>query len=129
MKNPTPKELLVEKTPSAWVLSLRGAHDLTAAPALRKQLEDAHLDGRSIVVDFSAATFIDSSVLGAVLAGWNTAAMQPQHELVVCAPRGSAARQLLGYVGLVNELRVFEDVDAATAYLAGSYDTGAGTGG
>ena len=99
---------------------MRGAHDLSMAPALREQIEAALTHDSNIVVDFSAATFIDSSVLGAVLGGWNTAAAQSGRALVVCAPRGSAARSLLEYVGLAGDVRVFDDLDAAMTYLSES---------
>lgn len=90
------------------------------APALRERIEAALVHGSDIVVDFSSATFVDSSVLGAVLAGWKRAGAETRRQLVVCAPRGSAARNLLEYVGLADDLRVFEHLDAAMAYLSDS---------
>jgi anti-sigma B factor antagonist len=51
---------------------VRGEHDIYTAPALRDRLEQA-LDGTQsgppvgIAVDLSGATFLDSSILGALL--------------------------------------------------------------
>lgn len=47
---------------------VRGEHDIYTAPKLRDQL-DAALDvnPKGLVVDLSAATFLDSSILGALL--------------------------------------------------------------
>ena len=47
---------------------VRGEHDIYTAPALRERLDQA-LDAKptGVVVDLSAATFLDSSILGALL--------------------------------------------------------------
>jgi anti-sigma B factor antagonist len=47
---------------------VRGEHDIYTAPALRDRLDEA-LGGNpaGVVVDLSAATFLDSSILGALL--------------------------------------------------------------
>jgi anti-sigma B factor antagonist len=55
------------------VVVVRGEHDIYTAPALRDRLEqalDEQRDGGTptgVVVDLSAATFLDSSILGALL--------------------------------------------------------------
>ena len=55
------------------VVVVRGEHDIYTAPALRDRLDEA-LAARQgaeptagVVVDLSAATFLDSSILGALL--------------------------------------------------------------
>jgi anti-sigma B factor antagonist len=50
---------------------VRGEHDIYTAPALRERLDEA-LGGegtatRGVIVDLSASTFLDSSILGALL--------------------------------------------------------------
>lgn len=61
-----PGEIATERAdPGVTVITFSGEHDLNTAPDLRERLT---IGVRSpIVVDFSGAAFIDSSILGAVL--------------------------------------------------------------
>lgn len=47
---------------------VRGEHDLSTAETLRSQLEAVREQRRPFVVDLSEATFIDSAVLGVLIA-------------------------------------------------------------
>ena len=49
------------------VVVVEGEHDIYTAPTLRERLDEALDRGGGIVVDLTAATFVDSSVLGALL--------------------------------------------------------------
>src|SRR5215218_5605394 len=49
------------------VVVVEGEHDIYTAPALRDRLDEAIGRGGGIVVDLTGATFVDSSVLGALL--------------------------------------------------------------
>src|SRR5215203_4415114 len=49
------------------VVVVEGEHDIYTAPTLRERLDEALARGGGIVVDLTAATFVDSSVLGALL--------------------------------------------------------------
>ena len=49
------------------VVVVEGEHDIYTAPTLRERLDEALGRGGGIVVDLTAATFVDSSVLGALL--------------------------------------------------------------
>ena len=85
------------------LIAVRGEHDIYTAPALRDRLDEAL--GRSptgVIVDLSAATFLDSSILGALLE-----ARRQAHErgigYVVCLgeePEPGVAR-ILEITGLV----------------------------
>ncbi len=47
---------------------VRGEHDIYTAPSLRDRLEEALAAGPAgVIVDLSGATFLDSSILGALL--------------------------------------------------------------
>jgi anti-sigma B factor antagonist len=47
---------------------VRGEHDIYTAPKLRDQLDEAvHTRPTGLVVDITGATFLDSSILGALL--------------------------------------------------------------
>src|ERR687898_1782694 len=49
------------------VVVVEGEHDIYTAPTLRERLDEALSRGGGIVVDLTTATFLDSSVLGALL--------------------------------------------------------------
>src|SRR4051812_49853850 len=49
------------------IVVVEGEHDIYTAPTLRERLEEALARGGGIVVDLTGATFVDSSVLGALL--------------------------------------------------------------
>jgi anti-sigma B factor antagonist len=49
------------------VVVVEGEHDIYTAPKLRERLDEAIGRGGGIVVDLTGTTFVDSSVLGALL--------------------------------------------------------------
>jgi len=49
------------------IVLVSGEQDIYTAPALRERLEQALGATRGVVVDLSATTFLDSSILGALL--------------------------------------------------------------
>jgi anti-anti-sigma factor len=51
------------------VIELRGEHDLATATEVRDVLERAVAEGRPSVVELTLTDFIDSSILGVLLAG------------------------------------------------------------
>jgi anti-sigma B factor antagonist len=53
--------------PGIAVIALHGEHETHGALALERRLLDLAHRGRALVVDLSAATFVDSAVLGALL--------------------------------------------------------------
>ena len=65
------------------VVVVEGEHDIYTAPTLRERLEEALERGGGIVVDLTAATFVDSSVLGALLDA-RRRALEASQGFVVC---------------------------------------------
>ena len=49
------------------VVVVEGEHDIYTAPTLRERLDEALERRGGVVVDLTGATFVDSSVLGALL--------------------------------------------------------------
>jgi anti-anti-sigma factor len=100
---------------SPAVIAPEGELDVHALRALAPQLnEAAGADYPHLVLDLSAVTLLDSTVLGAIL--------QAQHRfsrrgrmLSVVAPNGSAAAVLLELTGLRSRFSVFRSRDAALA--------------
>src|SRR4051812_49489060 len=59
--------VLDETAGDVVVVVVEGEHDIYTAPTLRERLDEALGRGGGIVVDLTGATFVDSSVLGALL--------------------------------------------------------------
>lgn len=85
------------------VVVVRGEHDIYTAPALRERLDEAlAADPAGVVVDLSGATFLDSSILGALLEA-RRQSLERGTGYVVClgeAPEAGVAR-ILEITGLV----------------------------
>jgi anti-anti-sigma factor len=63
--------LLVTENGRGPVVLLKGEMDLSAAPRLRRCLEDHST--RSVTLDFSDVTFIDSTAIGVLVDAYNEA--------------------------------------------------------
>jgi len=117
-------ELIVEKLPAAWLLRLRGEHDLATTDTLHAQLEAVFLHGAAnVVVDLSDAVFIDSSTVGAIFRGVRTAREDEKGALVVAAPPGSFARRVFDQAGLSDAVPLFDNRRDALASLQRTYAT------
>jgi anti-sigma B factor antagonist len=96
------------------VVVVEGEHDIYTAPALRERLDEAIERGGGIVVDLSGATFVDSSVLGALL-DVRRRAIEAGQGFVVCVG-GSiepGVQRILDITGLVPVLPVITGREAA----------------
>jgi len=106
-----------------WVLSLHGEHDLATQPSLREQLRHVRAAGGPIVVDLTPTTFVDSTIIGALLerAGELDGG---EPGIFAVAPPGSAARRLADLVRLSEALPLHDDTAAAidTARMAAGGD-------
>ena len=60
-------EIELERGEEMLVVVLRGEHDLSTAEGLQAELEEARAGGLPVIVDLSAASFIDSAVLGVLI--------------------------------------------------------------
>jgi anti-sigma B factor antagonist len=101
-------EVVVERDQDAWVVTLRGEHDVSTNPSLLETLQTVFAGGSKVVVDLSSAEFIDSSVLGALLAARKEAAEHAEHEIVVVAPDATFPRRVLRLTGVDAMIRVYE---------------------
>src|SRR5258705_9205131 len=89
--------VLDETSDDVVVVVVEGEHDIYTAPTLRERLEEALGRGGGIVVDLTAATFVDSSVLGALLDA-RRRAIEAGPRRCVCrvrAPQAAGRRRLL----------------------------------
>ena len=99
--------LLDDAAGDVMVVVVEGEHDIYTAPALRERLEEALGRGGGVVVDLTAATFVDSSVLGALLDA-RRRALDAKQGFVVCIGEQvePGVRRILDITGLVPVLPV-----------------------
>jgi anti-sigma B factor antagonist len=115
--------VLDETAGDVVVVVVEGEHDIYTAPALRERLDQAIGRGGGIVVDLTGATFVDSSVLGALLDA-RRRSLESGQGFVVCAGEAvePGVQRILDITGLVPVLPVISGRDAAieTARTSGN---------
>jgi anti-sigma B factor antagonist len=102
------------------VLTISGEHDLSTAPNLRRRLNLLRDEGIATVVDLSPATFIDSSILGAILDGRRRAAEAGVGFAVVHSNGADAVDRVLEVTGLRAELPVHAQREEALTAASGN---------
>lgn len=111
-------------TPGVVVVVIEGEHDIYTAPTLRQRLDEALGRGDGVVVDLTAATFVDSSILGALLDARRRAQEQETGYVVsVGSEVEPGVQRILDITGLVPVLPVVNGRDAA---VAAARESGAG---
>jgi anti-anti-sigma factor len=95
-----PDSIQVCRDGDAWIVELVGEHDLTTAPALVDALHRVDGGGPArVVLDLTAACFIDSSVVAALVrAGEHLD--ESGGRIAVVAPAAGHPRRVLDLVGL-----------------------------
>jgi anti-anti-sigma factor len=99
------------------VVVLSGEHDLGTVPRVREALEVAATDGKAVLVDLCTATFVDSSILGALLEARRSAVETNRGFAVACSGDAEPVRRVLEVTGLADELPVHPTREAALAAL------------
>jgi anti-anti-sigma factor len=99
------------------VVVLTGEHDLGTTPRVREALAGAAAQSKAIMVDLCEATFVDSSILGALLEARRGALESDRGFAVVCSGEAEPVRRVLEVTGLADELPVHSTREAALAAL------------
>ena len=101
---------------SGWqILTVRGEVDVTTTPRVRTQLLSLLSDGTPhVIVDLEGVRFLDSSGLGALVAGLKQARSRAGELRIVCEGQRSV-RKVLEVTGLERVLDRYDSVEAATA--------------
>jgi anti-anti-sigma factor len=95
------------------VVVLTGEHDLSSVDELREAFEQASAS-RTVMVDLSDTAFIDSAVLGALIASHREATEQGRRwALIVGNGSGAAVRRILELTGLDAVMPVYTSRDEA----------------
>jgi anti-sigma B factor antagonist len=91
----------VKRHGGAWIVSLRGEHDLSTQPMLTERLRGLVRTGDGLVVDLTHVEFIDSTVIGALLGAYEEAGGAQAHRFAILVPRnGAVANRVVSLVGL-----------------------------
>ncbi len=103
------------------VLTLRGEHDLSTVPAVRNELDRGVASDRGIVVDMTETEFIDSSILGALVAAYRALANSGGDEraFAVAATPGGPVSRLLDLVAVSDLVQVYPTRADALAAVRG----------
>ena len=111
----TTLELEVDQKADWQVLTVRGEVDVTTTPHVRAQLISLLSDGNpQLIVDLEGVEFLDSSGLGALVAGLKLARSRSGELRIVC-DRQRSVRKVLEVTGLERVLERYDTVDAASA--------------
>lgn len=101
-------------------MTISGEHDLSTAPNLRRRLDEMLEEGTPVIVDLSAATFIDSSILGVILDGRRRAEEANLGFAVLHANGADAVDRVLEVTGLRAELPVHARREEAVMAASGN---------
>lgn len=112
-------QIVSESEGDVIVVTLRGEHDLSTAPVVRAELEQAVATGAAIVVDMTETQFIDSSILGVLVEGYRSLSADAGRELAVAAAPGGPVTRLLDLVAVSDVLQVYPTRADALAALDG----------
>ncbi|HET6848370.1 MAG TPA: STAS domain-containing protein [Gaiellales bacterium] len=97
------------------VVVLTGEHDLSSVDELREAFDEAS-SARSVMIDLSETAFIDSAVLGALIASHRDATEHGRRwALIVGNGSGAAVRRILELTGLDAVMPVYSSRDEAAA--------------
>ena len=101
------------------VVVLTGEHDLGSLPRVRDAFDAVAGEGKSLIVDLCPTSFVDSSILGAILDARRTATDAARGFAVACDGSAEPVRRVLEVTGLGKELPVLPSREAALAGLGG----------
>lgn len=107
---------LDESEDGVIVVLVEGEHDIYTAPTLRERLDEALGRAGGVVVDLTGATFLDSSILGALLDARRRAQEAGVGFVVSVGDEVEpGVQRILDITGLVPVLPVINGRDAAVA--------------
>ena len=91
-----------------WSLGLGGEHDLSTLPLVDAAFQQISQSGTTVVVDVCDATFIDSTIISAIVKQTRRGEM-----LLLVVPERGPVRRALDLVGVSAAVRVFESREDA----------------
>ena len=108
---------LERHSPAVAIVTLRGEHDLSTRAEIHATLarvgEEAH-----VLVDLSECSFIDSSVIGALVAAFQALAAQGRRLELAIPPDAAAIQRVAKVAGLTTFLAIHETRGAGLASIS-----------
>jgi anti-sigma B factor antagonist len=109
---PVPGTVALERpAPAVAVVTLRGEHDLTTRAAIDNALTRAG-DESHVLVDLSECTFIDSTVIGALVRAFQSFGERGRRLELTIPPDAKAIQRVAKVAGLTTFLAIHETRDA-----------------
>jgi anti-anti-sigma factor len=109
----------IEREGEVVVIVLRGEHDLSSAPDVGRAVNDVAARGAGVIVDLTAAGFIDSRVLGELVWGHRLASDLggTQRGYALVAPSEGPVARLLELVSIASLVPIHPTRSAAARAL------------
>ncbi len=109
---PVPGTVALERrAPGVAIVTLRGEHDLTTRAAIDNALARAGNESH-VLVDLSECTFIDSTVIGALVRAFQAFGEQGRRLELTIPPAASAIQRVAKVAGLTTFLVIHETREA-----------------
>jgi anti-anti-sigma factor len=99
-----------------WVVGVRGEYDIANVDEIESAVAAVFDAGSTVLLDLTETSFIDSSVLNAIVRAHQTAVEHAEHRLLVIAPAGGVPRRVID-LSLPDDISVHEAVPKAVAAL------------
>jgi anti-anti-sigma factor len=104
--------------PTAKVVVLRGELDVGSCGDLAEMIEESFEKRPVVIVDMTEATFMDSTVLQAVLVGHHHHQREPRHAFALVAVPGEPIERFLRVVAVPSLIPIYPSREAALDALA-----------
>jgi anti-anti-sigma factor len=118
--SPRPTAIAVERhAPGVVLVTLRGEHDLNTRLELGEALARAGEES-SVLVDLSECDFIDSTVIGALVVGFQTVSERGRRFELTIPADAKAVQRVVQVAGLATFLTIHETLEAGLASISAS---------
>jgi anti-sigma B factor antagonist len=104
-------EVLTTDRQGVPVVWAAGEVDVSTAPRLREHLANLPAEARRVVVDLSEVSFLDSTGLGVLVAGWKRC--QESGAILDLVVTRSQVRKVLEITSLDGVFQIFDSIDEA----------------
>jgi anti-anti-sigma factor len=95
---PSPGTVQGMREGPAWVIAVRGEHDVSTVPDVVRELDHAFAAGGPVVVDLTEVDFMDSAILNTLLTARERALGRQEGSFAVVAPLDSFPSRVLALV-------------------------------
>jgi anti-anti-sigma factor len=113
---PAPPVEVTTDAPGAVVVTLRGEHDLNSRPAVAAALARA-CERADVLVDLSECAFIDSTIIGVLVAAFQAQAESGRRLELTVPPDAHALRRVTEIAGLATFMTIHETRIAGLASI------------